>query len=132
MKTDIHFWSYLVQFFAEWQMFQTKVVEEIKIHILCSVTFLRKSCRLWDNVGKYRGAGQGTDDNMAHARCMPDNWCYRHTIGICNTYYFSATPFVTRTRPTVTFIRTFLISLVFRRFIEINRIVIGYYFKANW
>jgi len=30
-------------------MFQTKVVEEIKTHILCSVTFFfRKSCRLWD------------------------------------------------------------------------------------
>jgi hypothetical protein len=32
-------------------MFQTKVVQEIKTHILCSVTsFPRKSRRLWDNV----------------------------------------------------------------------------------
>jgi len=23
-----------------------------KKHILCSITFFRKSCRLWDNVGK--------------------------------------------------------------------------------
>jgi len=39
-------------------MFQTKVVEKIKAHILCSVTFFL-SCRLWDNVGKYfRGAGR--------------------------------------------------------------------------
>jgi len=42
------------------EMFQTKVVEEIKTHILCSVTiFFRKLYRLWDNVGKkiYSGAG---------------------------------------------------------------------------
>jgi len=33
-------------------MFRTNVVQKIKTHILCSVTFFRKSCRLWDNVGK--------------------------------------------------------------------------------
>jgi hypothetical protein len=44
-------------------MFQTKVVEKIKTHILCSITFLRKSCRLWDNVEKYGRAGHTTDDN---------------------------------------------------------------------
>jgi hypothetical protein len=39
MKTNIHFWSYLVHFFLEREMFQTKFVEKIKTHILCSVTF---------------------------------------------------------------------------------------------
>ena len=34
----------------KWEMFHTKVVQKIKTHILCSVTFSRKSCRLWDNV----------------------------------------------------------------------------------
>jgi len=33
-------------------MVQTKIVEKIKTHILFSVTFFRKSCRLCDNVGK--------------------------------------------------------------------------------
>jgi len=33
-------------------MFQTKVAEKIKTHILCSVTFSRNSCRLRDNVEK--------------------------------------------------------------------------------
>jgi len=36
-------------------MFQTKVVQKIKIHILRSVNFIfffRKSCRLWENVEK--------------------------------------------------------------------------------
>jgi len=29
----------LAHFFLEWEMFQTEVVEKIKTHILCSVTF---------------------------------------------------------------------------------------------
>jgi hypothetical protein len=44
-------------------MFQTKVVDKIKTHILCSVTSFRKSYRLWDNVEKYGTARQATDDN---------------------------------------------------------------------
>ena len=50
-KTKIHFTSYLAQFFLQWAMFHTKAVEKIKSHILCSVTFFWKSCRLWDSVG---------------------------------------------------------------------------------
>jgi len=53
-------------------MFQTKVVEKIKTHNLCSETFPRKSCRFWDNVGKYCRVGQATDDNMKHAHCVLD------------------------------------------------------------
>ena len=33
------FLSYLAQFFLEWEMFQTKIIEKIKTHVLCSVTF---------------------------------------------------------------------------------------------
>jgi len=33
-------------------MFQTKFVGKIKTHIFYSITFLQKSCRLWDNVKK--------------------------------------------------------------------------------
>jgi len=52
-------------------MFQKKVVEKLETHILCSITFFfRKWCCLWNNVEKYRTAGQATDDNMAHAHCM--------------------------------------------------------------
>ena len=69
MKIYVHLW-YVARFFLEWEMFQTKVVEKIKTHILCSIPFLRKSYRLWDNVEKYCRAGQATDDNMAHALCM--------------------------------------------------------------
>jgi hypothetical protein len=33
--------------------------------------FFRRSCHLWDNMGNIR-AGQSTDGNVAHARCMLD------------------------------------------------------------
>jgi len=46
MKTNIHFSSYLTEFFLEREMFQIKVVEEIKTHILCSATIFQKSCHL--------------------------------------------------------------------------------------
>ena len=49
-------------------MIQTKVVDKIKAHVLCSVTFLKKSCRLLDNVEKYCRTGLVTDDNIVHAR----------------------------------------------------------------
>jgi hypothetical protein len=39
MKTNMHVWSHLAQFFLEWELFQTKVVEKIKTHISCFITF---------------------------------------------------------------------------------------------
>ena len=45
-------------------MFQTKVLRKINTHILCTVTYIRKSCRLWDNVKKYCTARQATNDNI--------------------------------------------------------------------
>jgi len=60
MKTNIHLLSYLAQFFLELGMLPTKVVEKIETHVLCSITFFFKSCRLCDNVEKYRTAGQAS------------------------------------------------------------------------
>jgi len=56
--TILTFLSYLAQFFLELEMFQTKVVEEIKRSILCSI-FFRKSCCLWENVENGYRAGAG-------------------------------------------------------------------------
>ena len=68
------FSSHLAHYFLEWEMFQIKVVEKIRTHILYSITIFlfRKSCRLWDNVEKYCRTGQATDDNMAHAHSVLD------------------------------------------------------------
>ena len=53
MKTDIHFWSYLAQFFSEWKMFQTKVVEKIKTYFVFSNFFLENFAvyeKMWKNI----------------------------------------------------------------------------------
>jgi len=51
--------------------FRKKVARKIKTHFMFNNVF-RQSCHLWDNVEKYCSARQTTDDNMAHARCMPN------------------------------------------------------------
>ena len=94
MKTNIHFWSYLTEFFLEWEKFQTKFVEEIKTHVFYSLTFFRKWYNLWDNVGKYCRAGQATNDNMVHVNCMLDDQGYKHTLRLCNTHCFSSATMV--------------------------------------
>jgi len=55
-------------------MFQTKVVEKIKTHILYSTTFSEN----YDVYGimwkkKYGRTRQVTDENTAHVHCMFDN-----------------------------------------------------------
>jgi hypothetical protein len=53
MKTNIHFWLYLAEFFLEWEMFQIKVVDKIKTHILYSITLFSKivlSMTMWKNI----------------------------------------------------------------------------------
>ena len=107
------FWSYLAQFFLEWEMFRTKVVQKIKTHILCSVTLSRKSYRLWDNVEKYCREGQATDDNTAHAHCMLNDSRYKHALRICNTYCFSSATMAAQTRLNATFIRQLPVLSVF-------------------
>ena len=72
MKTFSHLWQYLAYFFLEWEMFQIKLVDKIKAHILYSVTFSWKSCRLWDNVEKYGGAREYAC-NMAPAPRILDD-----------------------------------------------------------
>ena len=70
--TLVHFLSYLVQFFLECKMFQTKVVEKIKTHILCSVTFFENLAVYKIMWKKYCRNGQATDDNMEHAHFILD------------------------------------------------------------
>jgi len=62
----IHFLSYLAHLFLEWEMFQTVVVEEIKTHVLYSVTFFRNPCFLWHNVEKHGRARQASGDIIRH------------------------------------------------------------------
>ena len=56
-NTYVHLWQCLVEFFLEWEMFRTKVVEKIKTRVFCSVPFSpsenRALCDIkWKNVVK--------------------------------------------------------------------------------
>jgi hypothetical protein len=67
-------------------MFWTKVIEKIKTHILCSITFSLKSHRLWDNVEKYSGDRGATNDVTT--------WRIRFACWICKatcTYAYAHT-----------------------------------------
>ena len=88
MKTSTHFLSYLTQFVLEWEMFQTKFVEKIKTHFMFNNVF-RKSCHLWDNMGKCRRAWLPKNDGMPHVHCLLDTKGCKHTLRICNTFCFS-------------------------------------------
>jgi hypothetical protein len=73
MKTFSHLWQKLAEFSVKWKTFQVKVVEKLKAHILCSITFFRKSYRseIMLSYGKTRKA---TDDyvtwRMRYACCI--------------------------------------------------------------
>jgi len=48
MKTTRHLWSYPTHFFLEWEMSQTKFLEEIRFDILCTVTFKKKNPTVYE------------------------------------------------------------------------------------
>ena len=55
MKTDLHFWSHLFDLLIECEMFQTYLERQSKhIYVQLLFFFFRKSCRLWENVERYR------------------------------------------------------------------------------
>jgi hypothetical protein len=73
LQTDIHLVLYFAQFFLELEMLQINFVEEVKTHILCSVTFFPpKNRAVCEIMWEYCGAGRATDGNMAHAHFMLD------------------------------------------------------------
>jgi hypothetical protein len=57
MKMYVHLWQYVAEFFIEWAV-SYKICRENQNTHLYSITFLRKSCRLWDNMEKYGIARQ--------------------------------------------------------------------------
>ena len=54
MKTYVHLWRYVAEFFVEWETSETKAVDKIKTHFVVSnIFFFRKSRNSWANVEKY-------------------------------------------------------------------------------
>jgi hypothetical protein len=50
MKTYVHL--YLAEFFLEWEMFETNVVEEIKTHLLSSINFFSENRVVYEIIWK--------------------------------------------------------------------------------
>jgi hypothetical protein len=105
-------------FVLQWEMLHIEGAAKIKTDISCSAIFSRKSCRLWDNVERYGGAGQATDDNVKRRRIdaiyLLDNSGKKdgHTFIIFNTYWFSTATMVTRTLLNVTLYVHYLSCLI--------------------
>ena len=95
MKTNMYFYHSSLNTFRMRNVW-TKVVDKVKTHILCSITFFQKLCHMWDNVEKYFRARQTAYDNMAHAHCMLDTYGYKYMLRICNTNWFSTATVVAR------------------------------------
>ena len=61
MKTNIRFWPFLAQFVSELVMFQARVVEKIKAHILLAIIFFFENHAVLEVMWKYIvewGAGE--------------------------------------------------------------------------
>jgi len=72
MKTNTHIWLLLAQFFLNEKCFETKFVEKIEIHMLCSIFFFLNLFGLWDNMETIIRAGQAKAVNMTYSRRMVD------------------------------------------------------------
>jgi hypothetical protein len=79
VKTFSCLWWYLAKVFSEWEMFEMKVVEKMKAHILCLVTLFWKSHLLWDNIEKCDGVCGTTNDITV--------WCIRIACWICRVTF---------------------------------------------
>ena len=110
-------------------MFQIKVVEKIKTHILHWVTFFRKSCHILANVENIveQGRPQMTMWGMCNS-CWIPKATNTHTQ-VCNAHCFTTATKVARTRLNVTLyvshIASIVLSRILRPFDAYNRKVLG-------
>jgi hypothetical protein len=74
MKTFLHLWQYIAEFFFEWEI---NVAEKIKIRISCSVTFSESRAVLWDKA-EHVVEPEGPQMTSQHTRCMLDKQGYMH------------------------------------------------------
>jgi len=76
-KIYVHLWKYLVHFFSEWEMFQSKFVDKIKTHFfIFNSFFFSKTVPFMRQCGKIlfsRTSNRGRY-NTAHVLCMLGNF----------------------------------------------------------
>ena len=94
IQTNVHLWSYLSEFFLEWEIFQRKVVEKIGTHI-CIQKLFAKIVPLMTECGQicYSKTDRTSEYNAAWKRyALHVGWrrqeC-RHTFRTCNSKCFS-------------------------------------------
>jgi hypothetical protein len=90
MKTTRHFLAYHAHFFLQWEMFQVKVAEEIKTHMLCLITFFfLKNCAtyeiMWKNIVEW-GRPQMIIWNT-HIACWMTKATHTHNIEYLLLFY---------------------------------------------
>jgi hypothetical protein len=69
---------------------QAKVVDKIKTHFLCSITFSRKSCLSWNNEKSYGRKRQKADENKTWSKrvaCWITKATETHSEYITRIYY---------------------------------------------
>jgi hypothetical protein len=105
MKTNTHFYYILLRMI----FFQEKIIHKIETHILYSIFFPPKSCRLWDNVEKilYSRAGYRWHECALQAGFQR----HRYALRLYNKYCFSTATAVARTRLNYV-ILAFLVSFI--------------------
>ena len=80
-------------------MLQTKCVDKIRTHILCSVNFFKNMYHLWDKVENFCAGGPATDNN--NGACASHAGYLRlqiHSLKLHNTHCFSTTTMFARKR----------------------------------
>jgi hypothetical protein len=83
MKTYVHLWWYLAEFFFQREMFQTKVIEKFKFdNCFPKMAHFMKYCE------KCGGTMQAIDDNIIRLVCF-ESWITKVTqTGMCDNYFF--------------------------------------------
>ena len=102
MKTYVHLWQYLVEFFLEWAMFQTNVVENIKTHFMFSDFFSTSILAVYEIM--WKNMVEREWPQMTKWRMRFACWISKATKHTQNMEYllFSTATMVTRKRLSVT------------------------------
>jgi len=97
LKTNILFWSNHTQLFSEWEMFQTKVVQNIKTQLFKNRAMYEI---MWKNIVQPEWSGH----IWQYGTCTVHTGQIRHQTQTlrCDTYCYSTASMVERTHITVT------------------------------
>ena len=85
----LNFWSHIAEFFLEWEIFQTEVVDKIKAHFMSSNFFFLKIVPFLYNVEKFCTTRHATDENIIQRmRCarLITNCTHTHTLTHTHTH----------------------------------------------